>query len=103
MAHRLIWSTRAKREIHEIARYIERDSKPNAHAMVRKIVQATRKLPEIRLSGRIVPEWERAAFREVIVYPYRVIYRTSHDTVAVAMIRHSRRRLPKRPPALRFQ
>jgi toxin ParE1/3/4 len=102
VAYRLIWSTRAKREIHEIGRYIERDSKGNADAMVRKIVQATRELPGIPLSGRIVPEWKRAAFREVIVYPYRVIYRVSSDTIAIAMIRHSRRQLPKRPPVLRF-
>jgi plasmid stabilization system protein ParE len=99
----LIWSTRAKAEIHGIAKYIEKDSKQNADAMVRRIMQATRRARERPHAGRIVPEWKRAAFREVIVYPYRVIYWLSADTVAIAMVRHSRRQLPRRPPVLRFK
>jgi toxin ParE1/3/4 len=102
VAHQLIWSTQAKAEIHEIAKYIERDSMANADTMVSRIIEAVRRLPELPLSGSIVPEWERAAYRELIVYPYRVVYRVSDKTVGIALIRHSRRALPKRPPRVRF-
>jgi addiction module RelE/StbE family toxin len=102
VAHQLIWSTRAKAEIHEIAKYIERDSMANADTMVGKIIEAVRRLAELPLSGRVVPEWEIAAYRELIVYPYRVVYRVSNETVGIALIRHSRRAFPKRPPRVRF-
>ncbi|HEY0019549.1 MAG TPA: type II toxin-antitoxin system RelE/ParE family toxin [Longimicrobium sp.] len=102
MAHPLIWSIRAKADILKLAKYIEQDSKANADTMVGSIIEAVRRLPELPLSGRVVPEWNRAAFRELIVYPYRVVYTVSSGHVGIAMIRHSRQPLPKRPPRVRF-
>ena len=102
MAYPLIWSIRAKADIQKIAKYIERDSKANADTMVGRIIQAVRRLPTRPLSGRMVPEWNRAEYREVIVYPYRVVYRVSSKTVQIGMIFHSRQSLPKRPPRFKF-
>lgn len=102
MAYPLIWSIRAKTDIQKIAKYIERDSKANADTMVGRIIQAVRRLPTRPLSGRMVPEWNRAEYREVIVYPYRVVYRLSAQTVQIGMIFHSRQSLPKRPPRFKF-
>ncbi len=102
MARRLIWSLRAKADIHEIARYIERDSKANADTMVGRLIKATRRLPTHPLSGRVVPEWGRAAYHELIVHPYRIVYRVSSETLEIARIYHSRQSLPKRPPRIRL-
>jgi toxin ParE1/3/4 len=102
VAYQVRWSTRAKAEIQRIAKYIERDSKANADTMVGKLIKATRRLPELPLAGRVVPEWKRVDYRELIVYPYRVVYRVSAETIGIALIRHSRQPLPKRPPRVRF-
>jgi plasmid stabilization system protein ParE len=93
-------AVRAKADIQRIATYIERDSKANADTMVGRIIQATRRLPS--LSGRVVPEWNRAEYREGIAYPYRVVYRVSSGMVQIGMIFHSRQSLPKRPPRFKF-
>ena len=103
MAYPLIWSIRAKADIQKIAKYIERDSKANADIMIGRIIQATRRLSTRPLSGRMVPEWDRTENREVIVYPYRVVYRVSAGTVQIGMILHSRQSLPKRPPRFKFK
>lgn len=103
MAHPLIWSTRAKADIQKIAKYIERDSKANADTVVGSLIGAVRRLPVHPLCGRVVPEWNRAAYRELIVYPYRIVYRVSSEKVEIGTILHSRRSLPKRPPRFKFE
>lgn len=100
MAHTLIWSARAKNEIQSIAGYIERDSSANAARVVTRLMRAARRLSRYPLSGRMVPEWERPAFREVIVYDYRMIYKLGPETVSILTILHARRRFPKRPPRI---
>jgi toxin ParE1/3/4 len=60
-----------------------------------------RRLKQFPFSGRIVPEWEKAAFRELIVYDYRIVYTLGPDTASILTIIHSCRRCPKRPPRLR--
>jgi hypothetical protein len=51
--------------------------------MVGRIIEAVRRLPELPLSGRVVPEWDRAVFRGLIVYPYRIVYTVSSKHVAM--------------------
>lgn len=100
MAHRLIWSTRARNELKSITEYIKRDSKVNARTVVTKLTKEVRRVQEFPFSGRVVPEWQNAAFREVIVHNFRVVYKLGADTVAILAILHSRKRFPKRPPRM---
>lgn len=100
MAHRLIWSTRARAELQAITEYIKRDSNASARTVATKLAKEVRRLERFPFSGRIVPEWEKPSFREVIVYNYRVVYRLGLETVSVLTIMHSRRRFPKRPPRM---
>jgi toxin ParE1/3/4 len=102
VAHRLIWSTRARAELKAITDYIKRDSKASAETVVTKLTKEVRRLKEFPFSGRVVPEWEKLSFREVIVYDYRVVYKLGPDSVSILAIIHSRRRFPKRPPRVRF-
>lgn len=102
MAHRLIWSTRATAELKHIAEYIKRDSKANAALVVTKLTGEVRRLQAFPFSGRIVPEWQKAVYREIIVYGYRLVYKLGPDTISILSIMHSRQRFPKRPPRVRF-
>lgn len=57
------------------------------------IFDATEQLTDFPLSGRIVPEIGRREIRELILAPYRIIYRTNADSCDVLSVRHGRRKI----------
>lgn len=54
--------------------------------MVRRVVAAVERLEEFPDSGRIVPELGLQHIREVIVGPYRVVYRRKSAEVEIATV-----------------
>jgi plasmid stabilization system protein ParE len=93
MAHRIVWSPQAMADIEAIADYIEKDSLFYARAVVAKVVAMTRHLAQFPFSGRVVPEIQAPAFREVFAFSYRVIYRVEEDVVMIVAIVHGKRLL----------
>ena len=93
MAHRVEWSPRAVEDLEEIAQYISLDSMAYSKAVVKKIVEITRKLSGFPHSGRIVPEFDDENIREWFVYSYRVIYGIENGVVTIAAIVHGKRLL----------
>jgi len=80
--------------LREIIRYLRRYSSEAAERISQQIVEATRRLEDFPLSGRVVPELAETGFREVIVGDYRVIYEAMEDdTVEILSIVHDRRLL----------
>jgi plasmid stabilization system protein ParE len=98
MACRVAWSPRALDDVDSIASYIARDSTAHASAVVAKIVQSTRTLRHFPFAGRIVPELEDPAIRELFVFSYRVIYRVQTKTVTIAAVIHGGRILESVEP-----
>lgn len=45
------------------------------------------------MSGRVVPEYEREALRETIVWPYRIVYLAEPDLIRIVTIVHGARLL----------
>ena len=64
--------------------------------MVERIHATVERLRDFPESGRIVPEYPGSALREVIVPPYRVVYRfdAERDLVQVLGVLHGSRLLP---------
>lgn len=93
MAYRVEWSHEARDDLQRIAEFIARDSRKYAAAVVRRALKNTRKLAQFPRMGRIVPELEDEAFRELLVYSYRVIYRIEDDTVTIAAVAHGKQSL----------
>jgi plasmid stabilization system protein ParE len=95
------WTEPALADLKEVHDYIARDSPAYARLHVERIVQVTRRLARFPESGRRVPEFPDAPFREVLHGDYRVLY--SFDApVGVVWIRavvHARRRLTQPPDA----
>jgi len=91
MAHRIVWSRRAFRDLEAIASYIAQDSPAYASAVVKSIVSRTKSLARFPRSGRKVPEFDHEDIREVLAYSYRVIYRVQRDEVIIATVVHGRR------------
>ncbi len=93
MAYRIRWSPRAVDDLEAIAEYISLDSPAYAKAVVKTIVEITRKFSQFHRVGRTVPEFNDENIREWFAYSYRVIYRIDQNVITVAAIVHGRRML----------
>lgn len=90
MARVLKWTENAANDIVSIAEFISRDSEYYAKAVVKKIVDKIRQIPEEPEIGRIVPEMEDKELRERFVYSYRIIYRITKELIWVVAIFHGK-------------
>src|SRR3954470_13210935 len=88
----VIWRDSAFDDIERIRLNIAQDSPKRAADFVNRIFQAAERLALFPRSGRLVPNLERPDVREIIVRPYRVIYRID-DTVRIYGVRHGAQRL----------
>jgi len=92
------WTGRARADLAAIQAFISRDSVHFAAVMVGRIIGATERLADFPESGRRVPEFGRSDLREVILRPYRIVYRlVARDQVHIIAVHHGSRLLP---PAL---
>lgn len=66
--------------------------------MVGRILGAAERLSDFPESGRRVPEFERSDLREVLLRPYRIVYRLAgREEIHIITVHHGSRLLP---PAL---
>ncbi|MDD3519390.1 MAG: type II toxin-antitoxin system RelE/ParE family toxin [Chromatiales bacterium] len=88
---RVEWSNLARDDLDDLVRHISRDSAFYARRFGEKVVLATRRLKEFPESGRMIPEAEDPALREIIVQGYRVMYRLETERVLVLALMHGSR------------
>lgn len=88
---RVEWSDLARDDLDDLVRYISRGSAFYARRFGQKVVLATRRLREFPESGRMIPEAEDKALREIIVQGYRVMYRLETDRVLILAVMHGSR------------
>lgn len=93
MARRLRWSKTAADDLDEIAAYIAEDAPGAARRFVLSIRRAANTLTKLPERGRIVPELEPPAVRELLLGSYRLIYRVDPEAVHVVTIVHGARDL----------
>lgn len=93
----IVWSPRALSDVEAIRDYVGLDSPTYADLVVRRIVDSVERLSTFPRSGRVVPEIDRIDVREIIVRPYRVVYRVRAGTVEVVTVFHAARLLRRRP------
>jgi toxin ParE1/3/4 len=90
----IIWSPQALNDLESIQAYIAEDSPAFADLVVRRIVAAVERLHDFPESGRIVPERHTHDIREVIVSPYRIVYRVRPQLVEIATVFRGSREFP---------
>jgi addiction module RelE/StbE family toxin len=87
------WSFNAERDLIRIIEYIAENSVTNARSAFERIKKEARELEKFPERGRIVPELEKqnfVDFRELVVAPWRVIYRVNENVVGVLAVIDSR-------------
>ena len=92
--YQVAWTTVAINDLKQIIEYIAIDSPGNASQILKKIRQKTSDLYAMPDRGRIVPELKDQGihtYRELIIAPWRMIYRITDTTVFVLSVIDSRR------------
>ena len=93
-AYDVKWSETSERDLAEIIEYIAGDSPSYAYQIFKEIKRKASRLYTFPDRGRIVPELQEQGitpYRELIVAPWRIIYRISERNVYVLSVLDSRR------------
>ena len=89
---KVVWSEPAVADLSAIHDYIARDSPHYARRFVARLIAAVDLLESFTEMGRIVPEGD-GRHRELILRPYRIIYRVEGQEVFVVTVVHGSRNL----------
>jgi plasmid stabilization system protein ParE len=88
---KVIWSPLAERRAIEAFGVIAADRPQAAAKWLRELLTRVGTLDRFPKRGRVVPEINKPAYRQILLHPYRVVYRVDAKQVVVLTIRHSRR------------
>ena len=92
----VVWSNIAENDLKNIVEYIADDSPPNALKIFKRIKQNAVSLYTFPERGRIVPELRDQGilnYRELVISPWRILYRISEKSVLVLSVLDSRRNI----------
>jgi toxin ParE1/3/4 len=89
------WAPRARADLAAIRAFIDQDSPHYASVVVSRLIAATDRLAVFPESGRLVPEFHSPLVREVILRPYRIVYRLAGDDEAhILTLHHASQNFP---------
>ena len=90
---KLNWAPLALAQAEEAADFIANQGRPGAAvAWLEGLFVRVRSLADFPEQGRVVPELAHKDIRELQYQGFRIIYRTSGETVGILSVRHVRRR-----------
>jgi addiction module RelE/StbE family toxin len=92
----VLWTKTAARDLENIIDYIARDSRDRAIEILQAIRTAASALTSMPERGRIVPELQVhgiSTYRELVIPPWRLIYRTEGKNVISLSVIDGRRNL----------
>ena len=91
-----MWTATAYADLQSIIRYIAADSPLSAGRVLGRIKEKAESLSEFPERGRVVPELREVgvySHQEIIIKPWRIIYRIEQQQVFVLAVLDSRRQL----------
>jgi addiction module RelE/StbE family toxin len=91
---KVVWTPEAQAHLDGIYQYLKRDAPFYAQGVVDKLTRRSEQLVEHPHSGRMVPNYDTQNLRELIVFPYRLIYRVMADRLDVIAVFHGAQQLP---------
>lgn len=95
MARQVVWATPGWDDLEAAAEYIARDSEFYAAAFVEEARQAAVSLADFAERGQVVPEFDDESIRELLVKPYRLVYKITDDHVFIVAFIHGAQRLSR--------
>ncbi len=96
MGYQVALTPSARADLREIVRYISLDTPGRAIDFGQFLVSQVRRLADHPEIDRIVPEFGEPSLREIVVRPYRVIYRIDAKAGRIDVVRfwHAARGIP---------
>ncbi len=96
----VLWTEPAEDELAAIFEYVAQTSgsRDQAQQLIENLLTRARHIGTFPHSGRIVPEYQEEIIREIVVAPYRIIYRVRQSHVEVLSVVHSAKLLPHQLP-----
>ncbi len=91
--YKVKWTSNAKEDLLNIVAYIKQDNLNAARKVFERIKEKAQSSNFFPLKGRVVPELQKEGitlYRELIVNPWRIMYRIENDTVYIMAIFDSR-------------
>jgi toxin ParE1/3/4 len=92
----VLWSEAAIQDLERIVDFIAREAPLAAQRLFDDIARKSRTLQSLPLRGRVVPElarFEITTYRELVIPPFRLLYRIDAKRVLVVALFDSRRNL----------
>ena len=92
----IFWTSSANQDLVEIAEYLAQESIEAAEAFVSRVDARLTHLAEFPQIGWVVPELERhnvTRFRELVLSPWRIVYREEKDKIFVVTVFDGRRNI----------
>jgi len=90
---RIIWTEPAIYELDEIADYISLDNPTAAKHLVKLVYESISRLEDHPFSGKTVEEIGSTVYRELVIPPCRVFYRTEKGFIIIIHVIRGERRL----------
>jgi plasmid stabilization system protein ParE len=94
--YEVIWSNIAENDLLNIIEYIAADSPPNASKALKRIKEKASSLYHSPKRGRIAPELQEHGilqYRELIIPPWRIVYRISEKSIYILSVLDSRQNI----------
>jgi toxin ParE1/3/4 len=91
--HQIIWTNVAENDLKEIIEYISINNPLNALKILQKIKNKALNLYTLPERGRVVPELQEqgiSQYRELVIPPWRLIYRIAEREIYVLSVLDSR-------------
>jgi toxin ParE1/3/4 len=92
--YKINWANVAENDLMDIIEYISIDSPADALKILQKIKKMASSLHSLPERGRVVPELQDQGiltYREIIIPPWRIMYRISDNDVYVLTVLDARR------------
>lgn len=89
----VIWTEPAVQDLDSIAEYIALHNPLAARRLIQNVFEKTGRLARFPHSGRVPPELPDSVFREMVVPPCRIFYRTEQGRVLILHVMREERRL----------
>jgi len=94
--YKVRWTSNAKEDLLNIVNYIKKDNLGAARKVYEHIKEKAHSSNFFPLRGRVVPELLKEGitiYRELIVQPWRIMYKIENDTVYIMAIFDSRQNI----------
>ena len=88
---KIVWTDPAVEDLELVKEFISRGSEFYALRFVTNIFDAVENLVHFPTRGRRVPEADDDTIREIIYFPYRIMYRIKPDRIVILTIIHGAR------------